>query len=134
RAYDAAANSIEQLSTPLKDLWADHDLDSVPGIGKTLSSYVEELFTTGKVLHFETTKSQVPAGMFPLVDLPHIGPKLAYKLAIHLNLHEPETAINQVKRAAEENRLAGLPGISTILQQKILEATQTESATVSQRL
>ena len=52
-AYDKAADSIEHLTSELKDIWEDGKLESVPGIGPTIAAHMDELFKTGKVAHFE---------------------------------------------------------------------------------
>jgi DNA polymerase (family 10) len=121
KAFQTAANSIEQLGTSLYELWQDKQLDSVPGLGKRISSDMEELFTTGKVAYYDQLLKQVPAGVFPLVDLPGIGPKMAIKLATALDLFDATTAVAQVKLNAQAGKLNGLPGISSTMEKKILE-------------
>ncbi|MDQ3008783.1 MAG: PHP domain-containing protein [bacterium] len=133
RAYDTAANSIEQLSIPLKELWADGELDSVPGLGEKIRGALEELFTTGEIPFFQEVLGEVPAGMFPLVDLSGIGPKIAYKLATTLELDDATTALAKVKVAAEAGQLAELPGISTILEKKILDLVSQPPTPASQQ-
>ncbi len=52
-AYQRAAVSVEHCTSEVKDLWDDGKLNDIPGIGKGISSYLDELFRTGRVSHFE---------------------------------------------------------------------------------
>lgn len=81
RAYDLAADSIEHTTVDLKDLLASGRLDDVPGLGKHIQEYIDELFKKGKVKHFEDIFKQVPEDMFQFLKIPGVGPKTAVKLA-----------------------------------------------------
>ena len=80
RAYENAADSIEHLTSEAKDLWEEGKLGEVPGLGKSLRGYLDELFKTGKVGHFESVKKGIPAVFFELLDIAGIGPKTAEEL------------------------------------------------------
>ena len=81
RAYENAADSIEHSTSEIKDLWEEGQLDQVPGLGKSLKAYIDELFRTGKVVHFESVRKGVPQVVFQLLDIPGVGPKTAQELA-----------------------------------------------------
>ena len=80
RAYENAADTIEHSTSEIKDLWEEGKLDLVPGLGKSLQGYLDELFKTGKVKHFEAIKKGIPNVVFTLLDIPGIGPKTAQEL------------------------------------------------------
>lgn len=81
RAYDLAADSVEHASSEIKDLWETDKLDEVPGLGKSLRAYLDELFTTGKVKHFEEVSKEIPDRLFEFLKIPGVGPKTAFKIA-----------------------------------------------------
>ena len=81
RAYENAASSIEHSTSEVKDLWEEGKLSKIPGLGKSLQGYLDELFKTGKVSHFESVKKGVPNIVFELLDIPGIGPKTAQELS-----------------------------------------------------
>ena len=81
RAYENAASSIEHSTSEVKDLWEEGKLSKIPGLGKSLQGYLDELFKTGKVSHFESVKKGVPNIIFELLDIPGIGPKTAQELS-----------------------------------------------------
>ena len=56
RAYENAADNIEHSTSEVKDLWEEGKLGEIPGLGQKMQSYLDELFKTGKVKHFEEVK------------------------------------------------------------------------------
>ncbi|MEX0621706.1 MAG: DNA polymerase/3'-5' exonuclease PolX [Candidatus Woykebacteria bacterium] len=81
RAYDLAADAVEHASSDIRAIWETGQLDQIPGIGSNIANYIDELFTTGKVRHFEGFFKNVPTSMFDLLKISGVGPKTAYKLA-----------------------------------------------------
>jgi len=80
RAYENAADSIEHSTSEVRDLWEEGRLDDVPGLGKSLQGYLDELFKKGKVAHFESVKKDYPEVFFDLLDIPGVGPKTAFEI------------------------------------------------------
>ncbi|MBI1864022.1 DNA polymerase/3'-5' exonuclease PolX [Candidatus Woesebacteria bacterium] len=85
-AYERAADSVEHLSSELKDIWDDKKLDEVPGIGKSIADSLDELFRTGKSSHFDSLLKDLPKAMFELMKLKGVGPKSAYRLVTELKI------------------------------------------------
>ena len=81
RAYENAADSIEHSTAEMQDLWQEGKLDSIPGLGKDMRDYLNELFKEGKVKHFEQVEKGIPKVVFDLLDISGIGPKTAQKIA-----------------------------------------------------
>src|SRR3990167_842205 len=117
-AYDNAAASVEHATTELKDLWEDDQLETVPGLGKSIQEHLSELFSTGKVKHFDDIKKGLPEGMFSLLDIGGLGPKSAYKLAKELNLKN----IEDLKKAAKNKKIRNIPGFGQKSENVILTA------------
>lgn len=120
RAYENAAQSIETFTTPLREIWQEGKLDEVPGIGTSFTKYLEELFQTGKIKHFERLTKKAPEGMFPLLSIPGVGPQTALKLSKGLHLTKSETALNKVGTAIRSGRVGKL--LSAKIAAKILGA------------
>jgi DNA polymerase (family 10) len=123
-AYQKAADAIDHSTTELIDLFRENKLDSVPGIGPSIKSHLEELFTHGKVKHFEEILRDIPPAVFPLLDVPSFGPKKAYKLVSEYRLSNTETVISDLATIAKEGKIASLSGFGEKSQQDILEAIQ----------
>lgn len=80
RAYDQAADTIENSPSDIKSLWEEGSLDSVPGLGEKLRAYLDELFSKGEVKHFEAVFKDIDKNIFNLLVVPGVGPKTAQKL------------------------------------------------------
>jgi len=121
-AYQKASDAIQNSTTELIDLFKEKKLSLLPGIGPSISSHLEELFKTGKVKHFEWVMKGIPKGVFPLLEVPTIGPKKAYKLTKELSLKNPESAVNDLKIAAVQGKIAKIEGFGEKSQADILQA------------
>ncbi|MBI2334899.1 DNA polymerase III [Candidatus Daviesbacteria bacterium] len=80
RAYENAADAIEHSTSEVRDLWEEGKLNEIPGLGQKLQGYLEELFKTGHVKHFDEVKKGLKPIFFELLDVTGIGPKTAQKL------------------------------------------------------
>src|SRR3972149_283272 len=81
RAYENAADAIEQSTTEVFDLWQEGRLSEVPNLGEKIKGYLNELFSSGKVKHFEAVQKGISRVLFELLDIPGVGPQTAMKLA-----------------------------------------------------
>lgn len=81
RAYENAADSIDQSTAEVFDLWQEGKLSEVPNIGEKLAGYLTELFQTGRVRHFEDAQKGIAPVVFELLNITGIGPKIAQKIA-----------------------------------------------------
>ncbi|MFH0863689.1 MAG: hypothetical protein V1858_01180 [Candidatus Gottesmanbacteria bacterium] len=124
-AYEHAADTIEHATSDIKDLWEEQNLDSLPGLGKSIISHLDELFKTGKVKHFEEILKELPLSMYPLLSIPGFGPKKAYKLVKTLSLKNPKKVIDQLEIAAKNNKIAQIEGFGEKSQQDILASIQS---------
>ncbi len=124
-AYDRAADSIEHLTSEAKDLWDNGKLDEIPGVGEGIAHYLDELFRTGRVKHFDDVMARVPKGVFPLLSVPGLGPKKAYKLVKELRLKNAKNVIAGLEKAAKAGKIAPIEGFGEKSQEVILSAIAT---------
>lgn len=121
KAYEEAAVSVEHATSSLKDLWDDGKLETLPGIGKAIASYLDELFRTGKVSHFEKVMGKFPPAMFEFLEIPGVGAKTAYKLAKELKITQAKGAKEKLKKAAKSGKISQLPGFASESEKALLE-------------
>ena len=121
-AYQNAAETINGLTKEVKDYYKEGKLKELPGIGQTLTSRLEELFTKGSVSHFKWALADIPEAVFPLLDVPSFGPKKAYKLVTEFNLKKPDKVLDDLEKIAKENKIATLKGFGEKSQADILQA------------
>jgi len=119
-AYQKAAVSVEHATSELKDLWDDGKLDQIPGIGKNISSYLDELFRTGQVRHFNRIKKGLPPAMFVFLDIPGVGPKTAYALAKILKISN-KGAVKKLKEAALAGKIKVMENFGEKSEEDIIE-------------
>lgn len=124
-AYERAADSIEHLTSEVKDYWDDKKLEEIPGVGGGIASNLDELFKTGKSAHWEKVLGSVPEAIFPLLLVPGLGPKKAYALVNELELKSAKTVIADLEKAAKAGKIAGMEGFGEKSQSVILDAIAT---------
>ena len=123
-AYDKAAETVEKSNIDIKDLWDENRLADLPGIGKSITEYLSQLFKTGHVRHFEEVFKGLPKGMFPLLDVSGFGPKKAYKISKQFKLNNPQTVVSSLLKIAKSGKIARLPGFGKKSEQDIIEALE----------
>ncbi len=120
-AYERAADAVEHLSSEAKDLYDEGKLDEIPGVGKSISQHLKDIFEKGESTHFNRLLKHIPSAVFELLPLEGIGPKLAYKLAINLGIKSPN-AIEKLKTKALEGKIEILEGFGKDSQNGIIKA------------
>jgi len=121
-AYQKASETIEAMTSEVKDLYKEDKLDTLPGIGSTIKSRLEELFKKGKVAYFDSVLKDIPKPVFTLINIPSIGPKKAYKLSTHFSLNDPKTAVNELINKAKKGEISKIPTFGEKSEQDILQA------------
>lgn len=120
-AYQKASETILNTTEEIKDLYKEGKLDSLPGIGTTIKSRIEELFKKGRASHFDWVLRGIPKSVFVLLDIPSIGPKKAYKLVKTLSLNNPKTVVDEIINKAQEGEIAKIPTFGKKSEQDILQ-------------
>ncbi len=107
RAYQKAAETLENLEQDLLILIRDDKLESISGIGKDLSSKIKEYYKTGKIAYLKKLYKLVPKGVIDILKIPGVGPKKVKLLYEKLNIK----SISELKKALKTNKLKRLFGI-----------------------
>lgn len=118
RAYRDAARTIGGLSKTAADLLEQgKDLSDLPGIGKDLAEKIETIIKSGTHPLLEDLKKEIPEELSGLMKLQGMGPK---KIAAIYNKLGIKTA-GDLRKAAEEHKIRGLPGFGKTTEKNILE-------------
>lgn len=120
RAYNRAADQIDNLSLSIKSLYEERGINGllqIPSIGKAISSKIEEYIETGKIEYYEILKSKYPIMIDDFVGLEGIGPKTLRAIIDRL----PVRNLSDLERAAKDGKLNGITGISKKKEEKILK-------------
>jgi DNA polymerase (family 10) len=116
-AYHNAARAIQQLEGNISEVIAASRLKEIPGIGETLQEKITTLVTTGHLSFYEDLKKKTPPGLMEMLRLPGVGPKKVKALYDQLGIDD----LQKLKKACDEDRVAGLKGFGAKTQNKILE-------------
>jgi DNA polymerase (family 10) len=109
RAYQKAAQNIENLSESVGDIYKKSGLDGlmkIPGIGEHIALKIEELIKTGKQKLHQQLLKEFPRGFIEMIQVPGIGPKTALLLQKKFKID----SVNKLKKAVEKGLIKNLPG------------------------
>ena len=120
RAYRRAAENIAALSQPLEGIWRAGELETIPGVGKTLASKIDELMRTGQLEAYDKLRAQVPEGVVAMLQIPDVGPKKAALFWKELNI----TTVEALEEAAQAGQLQTLPGMGAKSEKKVLNGIE----------
>ena len=76
------------------------------GFGERLTRKLHELFTTDNLAFYEDLLSDLPYGVVRLMQVPGVGPKLAFRLHTELGISSPK-ALAEAARRGEIHQLRG---------------------------
>ena len=117
RAYQRAAQNIENLAEDIALISERKDLDKLPGIGKDLAQKIVEILETGTLKKYEEIKKEIPEGLMEIITIPGLGPRTAKTLYDNLNVE----SVDELEQLAREHKLQGLPGIKAKTEENILK-------------
>lgn len=123
-AYERASDSIQHLSSEVKDVWDEGKLDDIPGVGKSIAEHLDEIFKTGKSKHFDNLMKDIPPSTFEMMKVPGVGAKSAFRLSKELGITKEEDALNKLEKAAKEGKIETLEGFGKDSQDQILKAIE----------
>ena len=87
KAYRRAADTLETLPVSAAERIAQgNDLTDLPGIGKAISSTVQEIVRTGAMPQLDRAVAQLPLGLLELAEWPALDPKKVQRIYKKLNI------------------------------------------------
>lgn len=117
RAYENASRAVSSLSGDIEELVRSGKLKGTPGLGSTIIKRVEELVTTGKMAFYDELVKDTPAVKLEMMRIPGVGPKKINAIYKELQVN----SIDDLIKACEEHKVAGLPGFGKKTEDKILQ-------------
>ena len=117
-AYRRAADQIRTVAAPIAELALEGEAKKIPGIGKTIESKIVQIVESGEIEALTKRKERIPSGVAEFLRLPALGPKTARRIWQELGI----TTMDELRRAAEAERLRTLPGLGAKTEERILRA------------
>ncbi|MCK9614875.1 MAG: DNA polymerase/3'-5' exonuclease PolX [Candidatus Omnitrophica bacterium] len=116
RAYERAAQAVDNLQENLEGVIKKEELTSIPGIGADLSVKIKEIAATGRLKYYEELKKKTPQGLIAMMEIPGLGPKTVKKLYEQLKIN----TVEKLEKAAKSGKLLKLEGIREKTEDNIL--------------
>jgi DNA polymerase (family 10) len=117
-AYRRAATRMRETSGSIAELALSGRAKELQGIGKTIEEKIVQIVETGTIEALAKKRGNVPEGVVQFMRLPGLGPKTASRIWRELGV----TTIDELRQAAEAQRLRGLAGLGAKSEEKILKA------------
>lgn len=117
RAYQRAERSIGALGEDVASLSERHELTTIPGIGKRIAEVITSYLETSEVEVLSELRTRVPVKIMELDSIPGVGIKTIKTVYEKLGV----TDLDSLEKAANEGRLAGLPGLGKKTETQILD-------------
>jgi DNA polymerase (family 10) len=117
-AYRRAADQIRSSGSPIAELALEGRAKNLPGIGRTIESKIVQIVDSGEIEALTKRKAKIPAGVAEFLRLPALGPKTARRIWQELGI----TSVDDLRKAAEAQRLRSLPGLGAKTEERILKA------------
>jgi DNA polymerase (family 10) len=120
RAYERAAQNIENLGQDLAIAIEKDTLTDIAGIGADLANKIKEIAATGSLEYYERLKKELPQGLLQMLQIPGLGPKTVRKIYEKLKID----SIEALEKAAREKKLENLEGIREKTEENILRGIE----------
>ena len=117
-AYRNAAKSIRESGVSVAEMAAQGRAVELAGIGKTIAEKIQALVETGAIPAAEKLKARIPAGLVQITRIPGLGPKRARILHQELGIE----SLDDLREAAESERLRTVPGFGAKAEENVLAA------------
>ena len=119
-AYHRAADVIGRAPVAVARAYVDGHPPALAGVGRATADKVSELARTGRLAYHEALKSEFPATLLELLQVPGLGPRTVRQLWTTLGIAD----LDALHTAAVAGRLRGMRGISARTESAILEGIE----------
>jgi DNA polymerase (family 10) len=117
-AYRQAAKAVRESAIAVEQLADQGRLTELQGVGKTIAEKIQTLVVTGEIPASAKLKKRFPPSVLQLMRIPGLGPKTARKIYEELGI----STLDELRRAAEEEKLRSVPGLGPKAEQNLLAA------------
>ena len=124
-AYRRAATRMRETSASVAQLALDGKAKELQGIGKTIEEKIVQIVEQGEIEALAKKRAGVPPEVVLFMRLPGLGPKTAARIWRELGVE----TLDELKAAAEAERLRTLTGLGAKSEEKILAALAFQAKT-----
>ncbi len=117
-AYRRAAQRMRETGGSIAQLALDGHAKDLSGIGKTIEEKIVQIVEHGEIEALTKRKARIPPDVVVFMHLPGLGPKTARRIWQELGV----TTVDELKQAAESERLRTLTGLGPKTEENVLSA------------
>ncbi len=117
-AYRNAAKAIREAGASVAEMAVQGRAAELPGVGKTIAEKIDALIGEGAIPSAVKLRARIPTGLVQVTRIPGLGPKRARLLHQELGIE----SLDDLRRAAEQERLRGVPGFGPKAEENVLAA------------
>lgn len=119
-AYSTAAKAIRESPVSVAELSAAGRATEIPGVGKTLAEKIAALLASGEIPAAVKLKAKFPPTLIEVTRVPGVGAKTARHLFDELGV----SSLEELKAAAEAEKVRGVKGLGPKAEANILAALE----------
>lgn len=119
KAFAAAAYKLDKLRFNFIGK-SKEDIDSIEGIGKSISKFIFELVQHGSAQELDELIAKTPEGIIDILNIKGLGPKKVQTIWKDLGIE----TVGELLYACKENRLSTLKGFGAKTQETILQSIE----------
>jgi DNA polymerase (family 10) len=119
-AYREAARVIRQSPVSVAELTRQGRVTELPGIGKTLEDKIVKLLDTGEIPSAAKLRAKFPSSLLEVTRIPGLGAKTVRRLYDELGV----ASLEDLRAAAQEQRIRGLKGLGPKVEENVLAALE----------
>jgi len=119
-AYSTAAKAIRESPVSVAELANAGRATEIPGVGKTLAEKIDALLQKGEIPSAMKLKAKFPPTLIEVTRVPGLGAKTAKRLYDELEI----CSLEDLKRAAEEERIREVKGLGPKVEENVLASLE----------
>lgn len=123
-AYRRAAQRMRETAGSVAELALAGRAKELPGIGKTIEEKIVQIVEDGWIHALAQREGSIPPDVVLFMRLPGLGPKTAARIWKELGV----TTLEELKAAAEGERLRTLAGLGAKTEERVLKALEGAAA------
>jgi DNA polymerase (family X) len=123
-AYRRAASLMRDTPAGIAQMALDGKAKTLSGIGQTIEEKIVQIVEKGEIDALRDRKQRIPEGVISFMHLPGLGPKTARRIWQELGIE----SLEELKAAAEQERLRTLTGLGPKTEENILKAVAAKPA------
>ena len=117
-AYRRASQRMRESAASIAQLALDGRAKELAGIGSTIQDKIVQIVEDGEIKALADRRARIPEDVVRFMRLPGLGPKTAARIWRELGV----TTIDELRAAAEQQRLRALRGLGARTEERLLKS------------